>query len=85
MSFVYAFKSNNIIYMIGDTKVTIDDRNGIENFKDKRRVVEECGILKTIILSNEIALGFAGPLLITPPCDCEFKYLFLPFDISDRI
>lgn len=60
MSFVYAYKHNNKIFMIGDTKITIDDSNGIDNFKDKRQLVEELGILKTIILSNDLALGFAG-------------------------
>lgn len=60
MSFVYAFKFENCIYMIGDTKVTIDDTRGVENFKDMRRLVEEYGTLKTIILSDDIALGFSG-------------------------
>ena len=59
MSFVYAFKFNNSIYMYGDTKITIDD-SGADNFKDKRCLVDKLGILKTIILSNNIALGFSG-------------------------
>lgn len=60
MSFIYAYKHNDKIFMIGDTKVTIDDSNGIDNFKDKRQLVEKLGILKTIILSNNLAIGFAG-------------------------
>ena len=60
MSFVYAFKADDSIFMIGDTKVIIGDRNNDENFKDIRRTVEEYGTLKTIIHSDDIALGFAG-------------------------
>ena len=60
MSFVYAFKSNNSIYMIGDTKVIIDDKYGVVNFRSKRECVEKYGILKTVILSDSIALGFAS-------------------------
>ncbi len=60
MSFVYAFKSENSIYMIGDTKVTIDDTKGGKPFEGMRRLIEEYGILKTIILHDEIALGFAS-------------------------
>ena len=59
MSFVYAFKFNKGIYMYGDTKVIIGD-SGTDNFKETRRLVEKLGILKTIILSNNIALGFSG-------------------------
>ena len=60
MSFVYAFKADDSIYMIGDTKVSIGERNNKENFKGIRRSVEEYGTLKTIILSDDIALGFVG-------------------------
>lgn len=60
MSFVYAFKADDSICMIGDTKVTIDDKKGGKPFGNRRRLVEEYGILKTIILSYNIALGFAS-------------------------
>ncbi len=63
MSFVYAFKHNDAVYMFGDTKVTIN-QNAIDNFQSENNLVKKIGILKTIILSPEIALGFVSDNLL---------------------
>ncbi len=60
MSFVFAMKYKERIYMFGDTKITFDKDNIINNFGNDVRLIEQIGMLKTIILSDDIALGVAG-------------------------
>lgn len=62
MSFVFALKKENSIYMYGDTKITDDNDDCEKFFCSSYGLVKKIGILKTIILSDNIALGFAGKI-----------------------
>ena len=60
MSFIYAFKDKNRTFMFGDTKVLIDEKNKIDNFKDEHNLITQMGILKAVVFSPFIAIGFVS-------------------------
>lgn len=62
MSFVLALKNENSIYMYGDTKLTDGNDDCEKFFCSSYSLVKNIGVLKTIILSDSIALGFAGKI-----------------------
>lgn len=61
MSFIYAISDEVNFVIMSDTKVTIND-NLLQLWKDKesKKIVEQFGMVKCVILTPNIAVAFAG-------------------------
>lgn len=60
MSFVYAINEEEFVIM-SDSKITINDRlQKLWNDYESRRIVEQFGMIKNIIVSPNIAIAYAG-------------------------
>lgn len=70
MSFLYAGNYNNKIYMFSDTKVSFSSiteqeiffSRVLNNSEEKLNILKNFGIIKSVIINNNICIGFAGRL-----------------------
>jgi len=60
MSFIYAEKVNDSLNIFSDTKIGFKDDIGLSYSKEQAELVRTFGIVKTIILSPEFSISFAG-------------------------